>query len=402
MARTEIGFNVRRRRTVAGLSQRQLAERIGKSREFVSQLEHGKPLDKQSTLIALATALNCDIIDLTGQPYPPTAHADLALIAAVPLIRTALDDPEGEPPEPRSLRELDLDTDRAMSARMNCTPAELGQYLPGVLTDTRHLWYRNGDRDAGQLLVRALVTGSLGLKPAGYIDLALRMAELADQVARAHGDPVCVAAAQFALAQAALAVGNGPRSARLAAEAVDRLDQLTRVGGLPPQMLNEVLAWMTMLHLHAALSEANLGTGDPSGRLAAADVASRTVVGNPWRMEATAANVEVWRIGITLETGNPDLVPGLIRRIDQSQLLTPQRKARMWLDAGRAAPQTGDPETAIRYLLRADAAAPGDLRQRPTAVGIVADLITTSRGSEELLDLANRVGVDPARPEPVA
>jgi transcriptional regulator with XRE-family HTH domain len=404
MLRTVIGRNVLSRRTLAGMSQSELADKAGITRSYVSKIENGhKTIDKRSTLINLAAALECSIAELFGQPYEPTARVDLDLIAAVPLIRAALSEPEDDPAPPRPLQQLDLAVDRAMAARMDCTPDVLGEYLPGVLTDARTLWYEQSNYAGGVLFVKALVTGSLALKPAGHIDLAVRMAELADQVAAAHGDPVCIAAAQFALAQCALAVGSRRLSARLAGGGADQLDQLTRTGKLPPQLHNDVLTWMTMLRLHAALSEASLGTGDPAGHLAAADVAARGVVGNPWRMEASPGNVGVWRVGVNLEEGNLDQALNLLRRVDVNELLSPQRRARLWLDGGRAAALTGDTTTAIRYLLRADAAAPGDLRQRGTAVDLVAGFVrqASGGGSHELMDLANRVGVDPTHPEPV-
>jgi len=404
MSRTVIGRNVLALRSLSGMTQEALADKVGITRTYLSKIENGhKAIDKRSTLIRLSAALECSIQELFGQPYKPTAHADLALIAAVPLIRAALDEPENDPTAPRTFQQLDMAVDRAMAARMDCTPDVLGEYLPGVLGDARTLWYDQGNYAGGVLFVKALVTGSLALKPAGYIDLALRMAELADQVAAAHGDPVCIAAAQFALAQCALAVGSRKRSARLAGGGADQLDQLTRTGKLPPQLHNDVLTWMTMLRLHAALSDASLGTGDPAGHLAVAAAAARGVVGNPWRMEATPENVRVWEVGVNVEEGNLDQALHLLRRVEVNGLLSPQRKARLWLDGGRAAALTGDTDTAIRYLLLADDAAPGDLRQRGGAVDLVAGFVrqTSGGGSAALLDLAHRVGVDPTHPEPV-
>lgn len=404
MARTVIGRNVLERRTLAGLSQRDLADRVGVTREYISLIENGKKaLDKRSTIIALANALRCDINELTGQPYPPTAPIDLALIAAIPLIRNALNTPKN-PAEPRPVRQLELAASNSMAARMDCQPAQLGEHLPGLLADTRVLWYDRGDRRAGELLVMALVTGSLAIKPAGHIDLALRMAELADQVARAHGNPACIAAAQFTLAQGLLAVGDRDQSAIVADDGANQLDRLTRTGGLPPTTHNEILAWMTMLHLHTALAQASTGGGDPQGHLAAADVASRAVIGNPWMMEASHDNVGVWKVGVALENGNPDLAPDLARRVNVNNLKTPQRRARLWLDAGRASYTANDSDAAIRYLLRADEAAPGDLRNRAQVVDIVGHLVREAahRDSDELRRLAVAVGVDPAHPEPVA
>lgn len=400
MARSDgIGYNVASFRQAAGLTQEQLAERVGVAGPYISMIENGRrPVNSRDLLDRLAKGLGIEPWKLTGQPYPATDRTDFEQYQVIPRIRIALSEPDDGPIAPRPIEQLELLTDQAMAARMNCDVRALGRTLPDVLAETRILWHEDGNRTAGELFVKAAVTGALAVKAAGWIDLGAHLADQADRVARAHGDPVSIAAAQFAVAQCWLTIGSRRLSARIATAGADQVAEITRSGKLPPKMLNDLRAWSGMLHLHAALATAGLQGGDPDGHLAAADAICRTVVGNPWRMEATNANRETWAIAIALDKGEPDLAIQLARRVDANALLSPQRKARRLLDTGHAEFLTGNYDEAVRYLLLAEQAAPGDLRQRPTAVEMASHLVrnATGRGSSELRNLAVAAGITPA------
>lgn len=391
------GYRVARYRGLAGMTQKQLADAAGYSKSYISAIENGdRAINSRALLHALADALRVSPADLTGQPYQALTAADLTHYVVAPQIRDALEEPDEGPVTPRPLDQLELLADRSMRARMNCDMAGIGDNLPTLLAETRVLWFDQGNREGGILLVKAAVTGCLAVKAAGFIDLAVRLSDLATTAANSIGDPVCMAAARFAAAQCALASARRHRSARTALEGIDDLDRLTRTR-IPNNVLNDVMAWMGLLHLHAGLSVAG-NSGDSDAHLAAADVLSRNVVGNPWRMEFSRANVLTWGVGIALENGNPEQAPELARRVDVSQLITPQRRSRLYLDTGRGLHLTGDYDGATRALLAADREAPGDLRTRPTAVELVAHMVRAAGvrgGSEALRDLAVKVGVDP-------
>jgi transcriptional regulator with XRE-family HTH domain len=395
MATKGIGRNVLYWRTVAGLTQEELAAAAGVTKQYISQIENNKRIvENRSVFHAIVEALSVSPNDLTGQPFPPTNRADLVVYQVIPAVRAALD--PDDPITPRDIRELALITDQAMMARMACDMPALGNHLPGLLAETGLLWFDNGNREAGVLLVKACVTGSLAFKAAGFIDLGIRLAERAETVANALGDPVCVGAARFAVAQCALTTGARKRSARLAADGANDLSDLTRTK-VPPMMRNHAFAWLGALRLHAALSEAGLDGGDPDGHLAAAEVAARQVTGDPDFMEITPANVATWRVGIALERGgDAERAPDLARRVNPKALRSKQRLSRLHLDWARGEFARGDTEATIQHMLAADAAAPGDLRTRVTAVEIVNHLVRNvgrRGGSEALRDLAVRVGV---------
>lgn len=55
-----IGRNIKQVRSLEGLSQEKLAEKIGKSAHFISLLERGESLLSISTVIDICRALNTD------------------------------------------------------------------------------------------------------------------------------------------------------------------------------------------------------------------------------------------------------------------------------------------------------------------------------------------------------
>jgi transcriptional regulator with XRE-family HTH domain len=392
--------------TQADLAQA-LAAELGRpepyTKQFVSLIEKGeRAVDKRSMLIALARALGVALTDLTGQPYPATDRTDVLGFQVAHSVRAALDDAD-DPTFPRPHEQLRHAADRAMVARMACDLPAIGAHLPDLLTDTRTLYFGQGDERAGQLLVRAAVTGSLALKPAGFIDLAVRLAELAEQVAEQLGDPVCIAAAKFARAQCSLASGARRRSYEIVTGAMAVLDG--PVSSSPARM-HDTFAWLAMLNLHAALTAASLHREDDAqAHLTQAGELTRRVQGDPWWMEATEANCRLWAVGVALENGDAGRAPELARRVNVTELHTPQRQARLYLDTARGLHAVGRHDDAIRALLVADDHAPGDLRQRATAVETVGDMVRAAPargGSAALTELARRVGVSMVNPPEAA
>jgi transcriptional regulator with XRE-family HTH domain len=293
-----IGLRVARWRDIAGMTQQQLADAIGVSREYISMIENGKrAVTKRSLLYDLAAALRVGNTDLTGQPVPPRSSAERAADLIAPVVRQALDGFD-DPPQPRPLDRLAVLSDRAMSARMNADWPTLGDILPVLLAETAVLADETGVEQALALHVQACVTSAQALKSFGVGDLARRIVDRAAVFADRLGDPVHIAAAQFVTAQTVLAGGSRRGALAVAERAADRLQP--DVGG------DDSVALYGMLHLSAALSAASVGrVVDAQTHLdEAADVAP-TVAGDPWRMEFTPANVAVWRVAVALENASP-------------------------------------------------------------------------------------------------
>jgi transcriptional regulator with XRE-family HTH domain len=391
-----IGLRVARWRDLAGMTQQQLADAIGCSREYVSMIENGKrAVTKRDLLLKLALAVGVDVNDLTAQPYPPADGLELAVHAVAPRIRRALDG-DDDPGEGRPLAQLGTAAETAMVARMACDYPTLGGLLPGLIAETVELAERGTDLQTRELaiglFVKACVTGSLAVKSYGFVDLGIRLAERADIAARQLRDPVHTAAAQFAFSQALLAGGSMRRSLAMAVRAADDVQpHLGSDGGRE---------WYGMLHLQAALVGANLRDNDDDvcGHLAEAEETAAYARGNPWRMELTPANVGCWRVAVALESGDPQRAPVLARAVDRSQLLSVQRRVRLLIDTGRGEFLSGKHDKAVRCLLEADEISAIEVRSRPAVREIVGQMVRDSRtrgGSSELRTLAARLRLDP-------
>jgi transcriptional regulator with XRE-family HTH domain len=390
-----IGLRVARWRDIAGLRQEDVAARCGVSREYISMIENGhKAVVKRSLLIKLAEALNVSVADLTARPVTAQTADERAIHDAVPNIRGALDGMRDE--APRALDDLRGESDKAMRARMACDYAELARLLPDLIGDTQMLADRTDE--ALSVFAEVCFTASMSLKPLGYTDLAMRLAERAQWAAERSADAATLAAADFARAQACLAGGvHGlrARSLLIAGRAADRIQTDTTEAGR---------AWYGMLHLHASMSAASLGrSDDATAHLREAEDVAEVVHGDPWRMEFSKANVGVWRVGIALENGDAGNAPAYARRVNASELKTVHRRARLLIDAGRGLHLAGDTERAIRTFLEADRISSAEVRTRTTVREIVGEMVRDARrkaGSDELRTLAARVGFDPLAPEP--
>ncbi len=407
--REAIGIRIAQWRIARGMTQGQLGALLGprdgngvpqgRPKQYVSMIESGKrTVAKRARLFEFAGALGVAVTDLTGQPYPVVDRPDAERYLVVPRVRAALSDSD-TPITPRSVAELETVADLAMAARMHCDMNALGRHLPDLIAETRLLWFQSGDPAAGDLLVQACVTGALALKAAGWIDLAIRLSDLASTVAAMRG-PIELAAARFTAAQCALSSGSPRQAARLSQQGITDLTDLSRTQ-LPPRMLDETRGWLGMLYLNAALALAAVAPDEAEGHLGAAEVVLRSVQTNVWRMEPTVANARLWGVGIALENGHPESAPDLARRVDANDLLTPQRQARLHLDTARGFHARGDHQAAIRHLLLAERAAPHDLRARPQAVDMTLHMLHAAPvrgGSSELVELAQAVGVDPSSP----
>jgi transcriptional regulator with XRE-family HTH domain len=397
MARTDwIGLRVARWRDIAGMTQQDLADRVGVSSAYISMIESGKrAVTKRSLIIALATALGVRVEDLTAQPQQPRNRAELAVYSAAPAIRRALDDDYDGP-----LPDVDEVARRVAAvarARMACDYTTLAALLPSLVAETRRLIAEPSTERRGlALFVQTAFAGATGLKSMGHVDLSMRLAEHAQRAAQDLGEPTETAAAAFAVAQVALTGGSQRRSLAVAAAAANDLGD-TSTG--------DDAIWYGMLRLHAAISAASLGrAAESTAHVAEAVAALPRAADGPdrWHQEFTAANIGVWRIAIALENGEPERAPEYARKVDRTQLRTAQRRARLHIDAGRGLFLAGRSDQAVRQFLEADQISAQELRSRPIVREVAGQMIRDARrqGSAELRELAVRLGIDPLDPDP--
>jgi transcriptional regulator with XRE-family HTH domain len=143
-----IGLRVARWRDIGGMTQQQLGDAVGVTREYISMIENGKrPITKRSLLISLAQALDVSVVDLTGQPYEPQTAEDLAILHIEAGVRTALDEDLDDGPLPNSA-ELATTTERVRRARMALDYRTLAELLPDLVGKARALAASDNDSDA--------------------------------------------------------------------------------------------------------------------------------------------------------------------------------------------------------------------------------------------------------------
>lgn len=395
-----IGQRVREYREAGGETQQELADRVGYSRSYITQIESGaKAANSRKVLIALAEAFGLEGMHvLTTPPGKPRTRAEQAIRTSLPRIRAALAGALDF--RPHTLDELDEDVDRLMVARMTCNYASLAESLPPAVARTFALTERPGNPRAHKLFVRTAMTASLALKGLGYPDLATLFAEKARWSAACSEDPAAVGAATFALAQCSLAGGVQGLRQRSMTLAEDGANALTGRAD------DDSLAWRGLLHLHAGLSRASLG--DMEGAAAHADtaegLAARLPRGvDPWHMEFGVPNALIWRVGMLVENGDAEHAPEVARRIDRSKIRYPQRLARLLIDIGRGHYAGDQHELAIAAFQAAYEVSADETASRSSVQEIVGHMLRTERrrvGSLSLRKLAVNIGVDPlATPE---
>jgi len=387
-----IGLRVARWRDIGGMTQLQLADAVGVTREYISMIENGRrPITKRSLLISLAEALGVSSTDLTGQPYEPSSPQELLIYSIASGVRTALDEDydDTRPVDPTVLATA---AHRVSVARMACDYAALAELLPGLVAGSRWLAATGAGEAARQglsLFVSATSDAAFAIKSHGQVDLAVRLADAAWASAAQLGELAEKGAAAFAVAQCALTAGSRRKSLRVAAEAATEFENASD---------DRTLTWRGMLHLHAALSAAAIGRhGDAGPHLAEAEATAMRVVTDPWLQELTPTNVDIWRVGIALENGEPDRAPECARRVNRLKIRGVHRRASLHIDTGRGLYAAGQTDEAVREFLRADDLAPQKVRTRPWALELVGQMVRDARrgGSTELRTLAARCRIDP-------
>lgn len=394
MAGDFVGARVRYWRLKRGMSQKMLADFIGLTQSYISQIEAGlKEVDKRSTLVRLAESLQISVADLTDLPgpeFPEHSAAD----ATVPAIRAALNMVRlGASVEPsRSIAELSRAADELTSLRTKARYERVGQLSPSILLDLHGLSFRD-DRtrqEALRLMVSVAYCMTHALKCLRYPDLATIAAEQAYQAAAKLGDPIWCGVADFTRLNS-LPVENKTLMRQMAIHAADRLQ--------PNLGSTEAMQTYGMLQLSAGLTAAICeDRDDAQARLAeASEVAAVTGEGNFAAMFFGPTNVGFWRTMIAVELGEGGRVKELSRDIRPELVKSETRQASYFTDVGRGLAQTRRHDhEALANFIRAESIAPQQVRLHPAVRDTVGAMLRRARadaGGEQLRNLASRVGV---------
>ncbi|MEV4846826.1 helix-turn-helix transcriptional regulator [Micromonospora matsumotoense] len=367
-----IGRRVARWRVRRRMTQQMLADRIGKSKSWVDKVERGvRSLDRYSTVQEIAEVLRLDpAVLLDPRRPPPTATARLDGVDAV---RAALARYHRHPARTVPPDEVQRHVAHAWLTYQHAHYAQLLRALPTLL-DAAHA-------TPGPLVSAYRITASVLVK-LGEADLGWLAADRA--VAAAVGDPVRTGAATIAVAQALRALGR------------DRLALTAAVAAIGTAADDAVRG---TLFLQAALAAAGCGDGHRAEDLIdhAAVLADRfpgdddphhTAFGPTAVLLARFLTAQ--RLGDTAEAVHRH--EKAVRRDDWRRLPVEHRAAHL-VDAARAYLDAGNLTAAGFTLVEADTIAPAEVRYRPAARTLVAEIARSGPPAADVARLATTIGL---------
>jgi transcriptional regulator with XRE-family HTH domain len=389
-----IGLSVRRARHARGLTLQEAADRAGRSKAWLSNIENGvRALDRRADIAALAAALDVSADTLLGEPAPEVQAGrrawNLAPLRAA-LLDASPDDPPDIPARPVSvLAELNRQADEALRwSRYD----ELLPLLPPLIGELEvHAATGGGpDRDeALRLLLPATATAVITLRYANQPDLATWAAERGRQAAAMTGDPVLAGAAAFAAAHARNSA-NRPRALLASAKAADAVEAVADGNPFAHQVHG-------MLRLSAALARAVQGdhAGAAEQGAEAARIAAR-MDDDPAAYELFGpSNVRVWRASLAVEAGNAEDALKHAAGVRPRALASGNRRAALKIERARALAMLGKRDAdgeAITELRLAERMSPAQVHGSPLLRELVRDLLDRAAG-RDLRGLAWRMGV---------
>jgi transcriptional regulator with XRE-family HTH domain len=398
----DIGRRLRELRAWRDKPLKVIAELAGLSESYLSRLESGlRRLDKRSTIVALAAALDVAPSDLIGQPLRWEDPAMAEAQATIPSLRLALVGTElGQvgTGQARPVSSLVTDADRCVALRTACDFAAMGRMLPGLLADlyAAAATTRGEERAVVlELLVRTLNSAMTLAHAFGYADLAYMVTERSAQAAEDLGSPAWSAIAAFSRTHALLPMGGHDQAYALATRATDTARSVTGEVGR-----DSALATYGALCMVSALMASVTGRADESdARLAEAEaVAQRTGEAGPDVAFFGPTNVAMYRMTSALERGDHDRAASLAASVEPTHIASPERRAKHWLDTGRALSLLrGQEDAAVAAFKESERLAALRLRANVYAREAVTDLLPrvrrdTSTG-RELRGIAYRMGI---------
>ncbi|WP_112602052.1 helix-turn-helix domain-containing protein [Micromonospora noduli] len=405
-----IGRRVARWRVRRSMTQQMLADRLRRSKSWVDKVERGvRALDRYSVIQELADVLRVDPEVLLGQQRSiPAGPPD-----GVDDIRAALaryDTPQA----PEQTDELRRQVGYAWLGYQHAHYGQLARVLPGLLDAVQ-------GAQTPELLVQAYrITSSLLVK-LGEADLGWLAADRA--MSAAGDDPILAATAAISVAQA-LRASNRDRLALTAAlTAANRITPAPahsrdhevdgpfedRIGrqphdhrggcGVAPQRSAREWAVGGTLLLQAALAAAGCGESRRADELidrAAGIAAGLRGYDDMHHTSFGPIAAKLARVVVAAQRGDAGEAlqrhSTLVRREAWRRLPAEYRGAYL-VDVARAYLQMGDVRGAARALVDADSVAPAEVRCRPLARTVIADVARGHPAPAGVARLANLVGL---------
>ncbi|MET9779238.1 helix-turn-helix domain-containing protein [Streptomyces sp. NPDC006367] len=402
-----IGKRVRTLRGKRGMTLRELAGLSGVSNSYLSMVEGGKRLLKNSSYInAIADALRVAPAELLGQPFLPVDPHATEAHAAIPALRLTLmgmtlGSPQDRRPPADPVTRLAARVRRANRLYHSAEYGALAVRLPALLSDLHAAAAVSEGRTRLRVL-RLLADAyhpacTLMLKSLGHIDLAFIAVTRASEAIAELEDPVYAALSGFFTTHILMAAGSPKQALSKATATVNLLEQHLA--------LPHAEALLGELHLISATSI----TKDPSrpvrdrtsdilSHLAEAErLADGTGETRAFHLNFGPTNVEIHRVSLNTDLGHHGDAVTAGSGVHPEIINAPGRQAAYHSDLGRAlAHIRGQESAAAERFLRAERIAP----QRVHADALIGDSVSYLLGKRlpahvqrDLAGLAHRMGI---------
>jgi len=369
------------------MSQGVLAGFAEVTQGYISKVETGaKDIERRSTLVAIAKALQVTVADLTGDD--PTDPLLVDAMAALPSLEAVLIELSlGERRQPgRPLAEVLATVDQVSALRRAGSVAALAPILPALLLDL-------AAHDHPALLETAGVA-ALTLRHLDHTSLARDAADLMLTLAREREQWAWIAYARHQWIRA-----MPLETYALAARHAERIADEIQAHAAEP----DVRQAYGQLHLQAALCSAVALYPHTAARHIAEAEREAASLGEPrgvgWNNQYFGpTNVRLWRMVIANELAEPARTLEIGRGFVPADDAPADRRATYWLEMGRALAHVGaDDRQALTWLARAEHEAPQVFKlTRYAGDAVTAILRRPKRRSDRdaLRALAARLGLN--------
>ncbi|WP_328346208.1 helix-turn-helix domain-containing protein [Micromonospora sp. NBC_00421] len=384
-----VGRRVARWRVRRRMTQQMLADRLGKSKSWVDKVERGvRALDRYSVIQEIAEVLRVDPALLLGTGLPSPGRA--GGLDGVDGLRAALARYDLTAAVVPSAT-LERHVAHAWLTYQHAHYAQVVRALPGLL-DAARSRHATAPQGAAELLVQTYRVASAVLVKLGEADLGWLAADRA--MAVAGDDPALAGTAAVAVGQALRALGRGRLALAVTVVAARRVaPRPVRDAPAARQALCGTLL------LQSALAAAEHGDTRRVDELIdlTAGIANRVGGGDdPHRICFGPVAVELARVVAAVEMGDGGEAVyrhEQVTRREGWRLLPAEYRAAYLVDAARAYLQVGDLFGAGRVLVDADGIAPAEVRCRPVARTVIAELARGRPTAAGVARLATLVGL---------
>lgn len=388
----------RRRR---GLSQRVLAEMIGRTEDWLNKVENNRiQLDRVSVIQSLADRLDVVIGDLLAEPtlvdssrangrptIPALRQTLLSYTQLIPFSTSPVRDLQ---PLPHLQGRLESIWDAYQASRFAYVSATLPDLVSDLNAVIDHGDTKNSD-NAKVLLASTYHAAATVLTKVGELDLAWVASQRGFDIAQQVGEPITKLSLARSVTHVMMSTGRYRDAAALVQQVADHSGPVP--AGASPQYLSVYGTLFLTGSMAAARAEDRKLTQDYLNESGAIARRLGRDANHAWTAFGPT-NVEIHRVSTAMELNDVETALTLGPEIDTSPLPV-ERQVRHMLELARANNARSKRDAALDLLLAAEARAPEQVRHHSLCRDLVVTWVRTTKGkpTSALAGLAQRIGV---------